>query len=154
LEVGAMMETPSLAFAPDAFFDEVDFISIGGNDLKQFFFAADRDNVRVAERYDPLHPAAVSMLKDIADGCHRNNVPASVCGSLAGRPLEAMVLVAIGYNTLSMPAIGIGPVKSALLALNAEKLAAYIKPLISRDSRLSSIRESVRKFCLDEGIPI
>ena len=53
-----------------------------------------------------------------------------------------------------MPAIGIGPVKSAALALNAEKLAAFIKPLISEESRLNSIRESVRKFCLDEGIPI
>jgi phosphotransferase system enzyme I (PtsP) len=154
IEVGVMLETPALAWSINAICDHADFVSVGANDLLQFFFAADRDNVRVAERYDPLHPAAVSMLKDIADGCHRNNVPASVCGSLAGRPLEAMVLVAIGYNTLSMPAIGIGPVKSALLALNAEKLAAYIKPLISRDSRLSSIRESVRKFCLDEGIPI
>jgi len=154
IDVGVMLETPSLAWSINAICDHADFVSVGANDLLQFFFAADRDNVRVAERYDPLHPAAVSMLKDIADGCRRNNVPASVCGALAGRPLEAMVLVAIGYNTLSMPAIGIGPVKSALLALNADKLAAYIKPLISRDSRLSSIREAVRKFCLEEGIPI
>jgi len=154
IDVGVMLETPALAWSINAICDHADFVSVGANDLLQFFFAADRDNVRVADRYDPLHPAAISMLKDIADGCRRNNVPASVCGALAGRPLEAMVLVALGYNTLSMPAIGIGPVKSALLALNAEKLAAYIKPLISRDSRLSSIRQAVRKFCLEEGIPI
>lgn len=154
IEVGVMLETPALAWSINAICDHADFVSVGANDLLQFFFAADRDNVRVADRYDPLHPAAVSMLKDIADGCLRNNVPVSVCGALAGRPIEAMVLVALGYNTLSMPAIGIGPVKSALLALNAQKLATYIKPLISRDSRLSSIRQAVHKFCLEDGIPI
>ncbi len=154
IEIGVMLETPALAWSINAICDHADFVSVGANDLLQFFFAADRDNVRVADRYDPLHPAAVSMLKDIADGCRRNDIPVSVCGELAGRPIEAMVLVALGYNTLSMPAIGIGPVKSALLALNAEKLAAYIKPLISRDSRLSSIRQAVHKFCLEEGIPV
>ena len=154
IEVGVMLETPSLAWSINQICDHADFVSVGANDLLQFFFAADRDNVRVAERYDPLHPASVSMLRDIAQGCHRNNVPVSVCGALAGRPLEAMVLIALGYDALSMPAIGIGPVKSAVLALDAKKLADYIKPLISQDSRLSSIREHVRKFCLDEGIPI
>ena len=154
IEVGVMLETPSLAWSINGICDHADFVSVGANDLLQFFFAADRDNVRVAERYDPLHPAALSMLSQIAQGCRRNNVPASVCGSLAGRPLEAVVLIALGFDTLSMPAIGIGPVKSAVLALNAEKLAKFIKPLISQDTRLTSIRELVRKFCLDEGIPV
>ena len=154
IEVGVMLETPSLAWSINQICDHAEFVSVGANDLLQFFFAADRDNVRVAERYDPLHPASVSMLRDIAQGCQRNNVPVSVCGALAGRPLEAMVLIALGFDALSMPAIGIGPVKSAVLALDAKKLADYIKPLISQDSRLSSIREHVRKFCLDEGIPI
>jgi len=154
IEVGVMLETPSLAWSINRVCDHADFVSVGANDLLQFFFAADRDNVRVADRYDPLHPAAVSMLRNIAQGCQRNNVPVSVCGALAGRPLEAMVLIALGFDMLSMPAIGIGPVKSAVLALNAQKLADYIKPLISADSRLTSIRQPVRKFCRDEGIPI
>jgi len=102
IEVGVMLETPSLAWSINQICDHADFVSVGANDLLQFFFAADRDNVRVADRYDPLHPAAVSMLRNVAQGCHRNNVPVSVCGALAGRPLEAMVLIALGFDTLSM----------------------------------------------------
>ena len=154
VEVGVMLETPSLAWSVNAICDHADFVSVGANDLMQFFFAADRDNVRVAERYDPLHPAALSILKFVADGCRRNKVPASVCGEIAGRPLEAMALIALGYRQLSMPVTGIGPVKSALLALDAGKLARTIEPHISIDSRLSSLRDIIREFCITEGVPI
>ena len=69
LEIGAMLETPSLAFAPDKFFDEVDFLSIGGNDLKQFFFAADRENERVRRRYDTLNVSFLTFLEGIVKRC-------------------------------------------------------------------------------------
>ncbi len=154
IEVGVMLETPALAWQINAVCDHADFVSVGANDLLQFFFAADRDNARVADRYDPLHPAAISIMKFIADGCRRNNVPVSVCGEIAGRPLEAITLVAMGYNQLSMPVTGIGPVKSAILKLDAEKLRRRIDPHISIKSRLSTLREIVREFCLEEGIPI
>ena len=154
VEVGVMLETPSLAWSVRAICDHVDFVSVGANDLMQFFFAADRDNVRVADRYDPLHPAALSILRFVADGCHANNVPVSICGEIAGRPIEAITLVALGYDALSMPVTGIGPVKSALLALDAEKLKDVITPLITVDSRVSSVREHVRRFCMEEGIPV
>lgn len=153
VEVGVMLETPSLAWSINAICDHADFVSVGANDLMQFFFAADRDNVRVAERYDPLHPAALSILKYIALGCQRNNVPVSVCGEMAGRPLEAITLIALGYNQLSMPITGIGPVKSAVLALDAAKLSQRITPLIGIDSRMSSLRETIKAFCMDEGVP-
>ena len=154
IEVGVMLETPSLAWQIMAVCDHADFVSVGANDLMQFFFAADRDNARVSDRYDPLHPAAVSILKFIADGCKRADVPASVCGAIAGRPLEAITLVAMGYNQLSMPVTGIGPVKSAILKLDAEKLRKKLEPHISINSRLSTLRDIVREFCLEEGIPI
>jgi len=154
VEVGVMMETPSLAWSVRAICDHVDFVSVGANDLMQFFFAADRDNVRVADRYDPLHPASLSILRFIADGCHGENVPVSICGEIAGRPLEAICLVALGFDTLSMPVIGIGPVKSALLALDAGKLRTLIEPLIHTDSQVSTIRGHVREFCMREGIPV
>jgi phosphotransferase system enzyme I (PtsP) len=154
IKVGVMLETPSLAWQINAVCDHADFVSVGANDLMQFFFAADRDNARVADRYDPLHPAAISILKFIADGCRRNDVPFSICGEIAGRPLEAITLVAMGYNQLSMPVTGIGPVKSAILKLDAGKLRRRIDPHISIKSRLSTLREIVREFCLEEGVPI
>ena len=154
IEVGVMLETPSLAWQINAVCDYADFVSVGANDLMQFFFAADRDNARVSDRYDPLHPAAVSIMKFVADGCKRNGKDVSVCGEIAGRPLEAITLVALGYTTLSMPVTGIGPVKSALLKLDAAKLRAKLAPLITVESRLSSLRDVVSEFCMEEGIPV
>lgn len=154
IEVGVMLETPALAWQINAVCDHADFVSVGANDLMQFFFAADRDNPRVADRYDPLHPASMSILKFIADGCARNGMPAAVCGAMASRPIEAVTLIALGYDNLSMPVTGIGPVKSAVLALDAGKLRARLEPLITLKSRLSTVRGEVRKFCLEEGVPI
>lgn len=154
IEIGVMLETPSLAWQVNAVCDHADFVSVGANDLMQFFFAADRDNSRVSDRYDPLHPAALSILKFISAGCKMNNTPVSVCGEMAGRPLEAACLVALGYETLSMPVTGIGPVKSALLALDAGKLRAELEPHLNINTRLSSLRETARNFCKREGVPI
>ena len=120
----------------------------------QFFFAADRDNTRVAERYDPLHPAALSILKFVVDGCRRNNTPVAVCGEIAGRPLEAITLIALGYDSLSMPVTGIGPVKRAVLALDREKLSRLIEPHFNIDSRKSTLRDIVREYCMEDGIPV
>ena len=114
LKIGAMLETPSLAFAPDAFFHLTDFISVGGNDLKQFFFAADRENERVRRRYDMLSLSFLAFLEQIVDRCHEHGTPLSFCGEDAGRPLEALGLAAVGFRTLSMRPASIGPVKSLL----------------------------------------
>ena len=149
-----MLETPSLAWQISAVCDHADFVSVGANDLMQFFFAADRDNARVSDRYDPLHPAALSVMKYIADGAARAGVPVSVCGEIAGRPVEAITLIALGYRQLSMPVTGIGPVKSAILKLDAAKLRKVIEPHIKTDSRLMSLRAIVREFCMEEGIPV
>jgi len=154
LELGVMLETPSLAWQVSAVCDHADFVSVGANDLMQFFFAADRDNARVSDRYDPLHPAALSVLKFIAAQCHKNNTPVSVCGEIAGRPLDAVTLAALGYRTLSMPVTGIGPVKAALMKLDAGKLAALLAPEINVESRLSSLRPLVQEFCFEHAIPI
>jgi len=154
VEVGVMLETPSLAWQINAVCDHVDFVSVGANDLMQFFFAADRDNARVSDRYDPLHPAAVSIMKFIVDGCQRNNIPVSICGELAGRPLEAVCMVALGFTSLSMTVTSIGPVKAAILALNAEKLKAELQPHITIDTRMSTLRPIIKAFCDREGVPV
>ena len=154
IEVGVMLETPALAWSINSICDHADFVSVGANDLMQFFFAADRDNARVSDRYDPLHPAALSVMKYIADGAARSGVPVSVCGEIAGRPIEAITLIALGYRQLSMPVTGIGPVKSAILKLDTEKLRKKIEPHIKPESRLMSLRPIVREFCMEEGIPV
>jgi phosphotransferase system enzyme I (PtsP) len=149
-----MLETPALAWQVDAICKHADFVSVGANDLMQFFFASDRDNPRVAGRYDGLHPAALSLLSHIVKRCKFHGVDISICGEMAGRPIEAICLIALGYKNLSMPVTGIGPVKSAVLALDAGKLARKLKPALSTSSDASSVRDLVVKFCEKEGIPV
>ncbi|WP_323786181.1 phosphoenolpyruvate--protein phosphotransferase [Thalassovita sp.] len=127
LEVGAMLETPSLAFAPDRFYEEVDFLSIGGNDLKQFFFAADRENERVRRRYDTLNVSFLTFLEGIVKRCAASNTALSFCGEDAGRPVEAVCLAAMGIRTLSMRPASIGPVKNILRGVDLDGLRKVIE---------------------------
>jgi phosphotransferase system enzyme I (PtsP) len=116
LSVGAMIEAPSLLFHLDALLPLTDFVSVGTNDLMQYLFAADRGNPRMADRYDPLSPPALRALKCIEEACVATGTPVSVCGEIAGRPLEAFALVALGFERLSMPPAGVGPVKQMVLS--------------------------------------
>mgnify|MGYP003557763538 CR=1 FL=1 len=126
LEIGAMLETPSLAYAPDAFFEMADFISIGGNDLKQFFFAADRENERVRKRYDTLNASFLTFLEFIVKRCNASKTRLSFCGEDAGRPVEAVAFAAMGLRTLSMRPASIGPVKALLRRINLAEARAVI----------------------------
>ncbi|MEL7013262.1 MAG: phosphoenolpyruvate--protein phosphotransferase [Pseudomonadota bacterium] len=144
LEVGAMLETPSLAFAPDSFYHDVDFISIGGNDLKQFFFAADRENELVRRRYDTLNVSFLSFLESIVDRCDVLDTPLSFCGEDAGRPVEAACLAAIGLQTLSMRPASIGPVKSILRRTNLQELYDVIEQM--RRDGYQSVRPGVMAY--------
>jgi phosphotransferase system enzyme I (PtsP) len=127
VEIGAMMETPSLAWAPDAFFEMVDFVSIGGNDLKQFFFAADRENERVRRRYDTLNLSFLGFLEHIVARCARAGTALSFCGEDAGRPVEAVAFAALGLRTLSMRPASIGPVKALLRRVDLAGARAVIE---------------------------
>lgn len=132
VEAGMMLETPAAAFAPDAFLEQCDFVSVGANDLMQYFFAADRQNPRVADRYDPLGRGALKMLRSVREACDRRGKPVSVCGEMAGRPLEACVLAALGYRQLSMAASSIGPVKRALARCDVGTLKKWLDKEIER----------------------
>ncbi|MGO4687598.1 phosphoenolpyruvate--protein phosphotransferase [Brevundimonas sp. 2YAF1] len=116
LRVGAMVECPSLLWHLDALLPLTDFVSIGTNDLLQYMFAADRTNPLVSDRYDPLSPPALRALAEIQQKCADSATPVSVCGELAGRPLEAFALITLGYTRLSAPAGGVGPVKRMILS--------------------------------------
>jgi phosphotransferase system enzyme I (PtsP) len=144
IDVGAMLETPSLAFAPDKFFEEVDFLSIGGNDLKQFFFAADRENERVRKRYDTLNLSFLTFLEGIVQRCAVTGTPVSFCGEDAGRPVEALCFAAIGLRTLSMRPASIGPVKSLLRRCDLTEVRAVIED--ARERGEMSVRSSVMEY--------
>ncbi len=149
IEVGAMLETPSLAFAPKQFFDDVDFLSIGGNDLKQFFFAADRENERVRRRYDTLNTSFMNFLEMIVGRCRESNTRLSFCGEDAGRPVEAACFAALGMPTLSMRPASIGPVKHMLRRLNLQDLKTVIDD--TRNAGAQSIRRDVTAWIKDQA---
>ncbi len=141
LEVGAMLETPSLAFAPRQFFELADFISIGGNDLKQFFFAADRENERVRRRYDTLNVSFLTFLEQIVHRCDEVDTPLSFCGEDAGRPVDAVCFAAMGLRNLSMRPASIGPVKSLLRRVDLREGRAVITE--ARAQGAQSVRGAV-----------
>lgn len=143
LEVGAMLETPSLAFAPQRFFELADFVSIGGNDLKQFFFAADRENELVRRRYDTLSISFLTFLQSIVQRCAESATALSFCGEDAGRSVEALAFAAVGLRNLSMRAASIGPVKSLLLRADLNELSALFETAKQTDA------ESFRPFLQD-----
>lgn len=126
VEIGAMLETPSLGWAPDSFFQATDFISVGGNDLKQFFFAADRENEMVRRRYDTLSLSFLGFLERLVGRCVEHGTPLSFCGEDAGRPVEALGLAAIGFRQLSMRPASIGPVKALLRQVDLGEVRTMI----------------------------
>ncbi len=149
LRVGAMIETPSIHYAPKAFFDSVDFLSIGGNDLKQFFFAADRENELVRKRYDTLSSSFLSFLEDIVTKCQAHKTPLSFCGEDAGRPLEAVCLAALGLHTLSMRPASIGPVKQALMKTDLKALKVELDQ--ARLAGVDNLRKTAADFMAKHG---
>jgi phosphotransferase system enzyme I (PtsP) len=130
----------------------VDFISVGSNDLFQFLFAADRENDRVARRFDPLSPAALRVLEEIAGKARTHGVDFGLCGEMAGRPIEAMALIALGYRSISMAPASIGPVKAMVLSSNTKKLRQFVTELTGKNS--SNIRRELAEFAQKENIDI
>jgi len=141
LDVGAMIEAPSLVWHLDALLPMTDFVSVGTNDLMQYIFAADRGNPRVADRYDPLSPPALRALSAIQQACAETGTPVSVCGEMAGRPLEAFTLVALGFERLSMPPTGLGPVKQMVLSCDREAARRGVSSLLKQTG--GSVRNEI-----------
>lgn len=150
--IGTMLEVPSLAFSLPALLREADFLSVGTNDLMQFFFAADRGNPRLGGRYDALAPAMLRLISTCVTAAREAGKPLSVCGEMAARPLEAMALVGLGVETLSMSPQAVGPVKMMVRALDRSKLANVINGLI--DSPEASLRPQLKEFAATANIPV
>jgi phosphotransferase system, enzyme I, PtsP len=150
LEIGAMIEAPSIAWSIAEIAQEADFLSIGTNDLMQFFFASDRGSPKLADRYDVLSKPALSFLRYIKQNA--KDTPISICGEHAGRPLEAMALIAIGFDILSMPPSGIASVKELILATDLGVLTNFVEKLLSSDCQ--DIRGELSRFAESNGILI
>jgi phosphotransferase system enzyme I (PtsP) len=154
VEVGAMVEVPSLLFQLDELISRVDFLSVGSNDLVQFLFAADRGNRRVADRFDPISAPVLRALMQIVDRARAAGKPVALCGELASKPIGALALVALGYRSLSLTPSALGAVKAMLLELDAKKAEALLRPLIERPAQGVSIRQQLEGFAEAEGLPL
>ena len=152
IDVGTMLEVPSLLWQLPDLLKEIDFLSIGSNDLVQFLFASDRTNPRVAQRYDPLSPIILSLLRDVVRQCAAADVPVSLCGDMAGDPLEAMALLGVGFRTISMPSAATGPVKAMIMSLDVAAVTALIEQSIAAPSH--SLRDRLHAFATTNGVTI
>jgi phosphotransferase system enzyme I (PtsP) len=154
VQIGTMLEVPSLLFQLDELLQRVDFLSVGSNDLMQFLYAADRGNTRVSERFDPLSAPVLRALKDIADKAAKHGKPVALCGELASQPIGAMALAILGYRALSLSPSAIGPVKAMLLDLDTKKGAAEILPFLDQPIGSVSIRNKLEGFAAAQGLQL
>jgi phosphotransferase system, enzyme I, PtsP len=152
LRVGAMLEVPSLLWQLRALLPRVDFLSIGTNDLLQFLFACDRGNPQLVDRYDVLSPPVLCFLRELVERCREAGVTLSICGEMAARPIEAMVLLGLGVRHLSVTAADAGPVKAMLRSLRCGQLSGYLNQLY--DSSDHSLRDRLRHYALDHGVQL
>ncbi|GEO12713.1 phosphoenolpyruvate--protein phosphotransferase [Microvirga aerophila] len=153
LKLGVMLEVPSLLFQLKEICALADFISVGSNDLMQFMFAIDRENRRVADRFDPLSVPMLRALRMVAEQAQAAGCLATVCGEIGGRPLEAMALIALGFHSLSMSPASLGPVKAMLLELEAKRVGDLIRQELERDGG-DTLRPKLLRFAETHGIPV
>lgn len=148
--VGAMLEVPALAFMLPQLMRSADFVSIGSNDLLSLAFAVDRTNPRVARRYDNLNPASLTLIRLIVQSAAENSGDLSLCGEMAGRPLDAMALLGLGIRTLSMQPGQIGPIKMMIRSMHLGEVSAFVDRLCGRTDH--SLRTRLSAFAAERGI--
>jgi phosphotransferase system enzyme I (PtsI) len=150
VDTGIMVETPSSVILLDKFLSMVDFVSVGTNDLIQYTLAIDRGNRMVADKYNPMHPAILRTLQHISDLCTTHEIEVSICGEMAGDPLYTLLLVGLGYRTLSMSTMNIPTIKDIIINTylsDASALAQSVLELSSAEDILQIVRrEMIHRF--------
>lgn len=144
-QVGVMLEVPSLLFLLPEIKKRVDFISIGTNDFTQYLLAVDRNNTHVAALYDNLHPAVIRFLAKVSEECQRLALPVSVCGEMAGQPLSAMILIALGYRSLSMSGRSIPRMKYLIRQLDPVLMSDLVDKLLVAETS-ERVKEEASHF--------
>ncbi len=152
IRIGAMIEVPATLFDLDGVMQKSDFVSVGSNDLLQFLFAADRSNPRVANRYDALSLPALRALRSIVTAGSRLGVPVTLCGELGGRPLECMVLIGLGFRSVSMSPASVGPIKAMIRSLDASRLADRLDELMMAGA--TDIRAEMKSFAESDSVEL
>ena len=152
IRYGAMLEVPALADALDQLVGELDFLSVGTNDLTQFLFAADRAHPRLAERYDWLSPAILRFLRRIAQQLEGTQVQLSVCGEMGGRPLEALALLGLGYRRLSITPAAVGPIKAMVRSLDLAAASSFMEACLANPPR--DMRAALTRWTTENGVDI
>jgi phosphotransferase system enzyme I (PtsP) len=154
LQFGAMLEVPALMWQLDELMSEVDFVSVGSNDLFQFSMAVDRGNARVSDRFDNLGKPFLRILRDVVRAADRNKTPVTLCGEMAGKPLSAMALLGVGFRSVSMAPTAIGPVKAMLLGLDVGKLTSELDRILDDHHATESPRDLLLRFAAEHNIPV
>jgi phosphotransferase system enzyme I (PtsP) len=154
LQFGAMLEVPALLWQLDELMNEVDFVSVGSNDLFQFAMAVDRGNARVSDRFDVLGRPFLRILRDIVRASERNKTPVTLCGEMASKPLSAMALLGIGFRSISMSPTAIGPVKAMLLGLDVGRLSEVLTAALDDDTPGVSVRDLLVRHAEEHNIPV
>ncbi len=149
LPIGMMVEVPSVAIMPDQFAKEVNFFSIGTNDLIQYTLAVDRTNEKVAGLFCPGHPAVLKLIRDVIRAGQRNGISVSVCGEMAGDPLYTLLLLGLGLNIFSMNGPDVPEVKKIIRSTTIEHARQIARRVMSFDSErqvMHFLREETRKI--------
>jgi phosphotransferase system enzyme I (PtsP) len=152
VKAGAMLEVPALLWQLPALFARVDFVSVGSNDLFQFVFASDRTNPKISGRYDVLSPAALSLMRDLAAKAQAAGVPLTLCGEMAGTPIEAMAAIGCGFEHLSMQPTKLPAVKAMVRSLERAPLIDLVAKLAQGADH--SAREALLAFARDTGVEV
>lgn len=134
IDVGIMVEVPSVALMAHQFAKEVDFFSIGSNDLVQYTLAVDRTNSKVSHLYQPANPAVLRLMKSVVDVAKNNNIEVSICGEMAGDTKYTLLLLGLGLRELSMNAVLLPAVKEIVRNISLNKVEKIIKPLLEFDT--------------------
>ncbi|HEX3863035.1 MAG TPA: phosphoenolpyruvate--protein phosphotransferase [Stellaceae bacterium] len=150
VKLGVMLEVPALLWQLPALLQRIDFLSMGTNDLAQFLYACDRGNPRLAERYDLLSAPMVALFRQVIAQCRATGTPLSICGEMAGSPIEAMVLIGLGFRTLSLTATAIGPVKAMIRSLDAGAVEGYLNEIGDRPDH--SLRRWLEAYARDHAV--
>lgn len=154
LKIGSMIEVPSLLYQLDAVMSRCDFVSVGSNDLFQFMTATDRGNTRLSGRFDILSPSFLRPLKAISEAGERNRCDVTVCGEMAGRPVEALALLGLGFRRLSMSPASVGPVKAMVIDVRMEPLTEAMDAMLADPLATVSVREALVAYANEHSISL
>jgi phosphotransferase system enzyme I (PtsP) len=149
-----MLEVPALLWQLGELFRVADFVSVGSNDLMQFMMASDRGNTRVAGRFDPLGATFLRALRKVVEAANAAGKPVTLCGEIAGRPLDALALAAIGFRSLSMQSSSIGPVKAMVRALDLGEIAPRVNAMVDAGASASEMRAELRAWADARSVPL